>query len=115
MEHQKCYYPIVDQTSYRNWLPSFPLTVTQSETFSNVNAKAESMLEQLFKDLKIAEKNMFHAQSQQENYSNRRRKEIHFNQGDKVLLTTENLRLKGKTTTKLTPKYIGPFIIKRVL
>ena len=95
--------------------PSIPLTIAVPDVDSSSNAAAETMLEKLFENLKIAEKNMTQAQSHQEKYTNRRRREIIFTLGEKVLLSTNDLNWKGKITPKLSAKYIGPFVIKRVL
>ncbi|HVX00592.1 MAG TPA: chromo domain-containing protein, partial [Candidatus Babeliaceae bacterium] len=95
--------------------PSFPLSLTLTETKSSINATAESILEELFKDLKIAENNMLKAQKYQEEYTNRRRREMNFQEGEKVLLSTTDLTWKGKITPKFSSKFIGPFIIKKVL
>jgi hypothetical protein len=95
--------------------PSVPLTIALPDENLSCNAEAEGLLEQLFQDLKAAENNMLRAQSQQERLTNRRRRDIEFKQGEKVLLSTNDLRWKGRVTPKLTAKYIGPFVIKRVL
>jgi hypothetical protein len=73
------------------------------------------MLEQLYDDLEIAEKNMTRAQAQQERYTNLRRRDIKFKEGERVMLSTKDLRWKGRVTPKFTVKYIGPYTIKRVL
>jgi hypothetical protein len=79
------------------------------------NATAEMQLEKLLEDLRIAEENMITAQEKQERWSNTNRRDIAFSVGEKVLLSTSDLNLKGATTPKFTMKYIGPFEIKRVL
>jgi hypothetical protein len=58
------------------------------------------------------------AQQRQASYANQFRKERVFAVGDRVLLSTENLRLKGPKNSKmqarkLLPKFIGPFKIVR--
>lgn len=73
------------------------------------------MLEQLFDDLKVAEANMKQAQERQSHYTNQRRRDVQYKMGDKVLLSTSDLRLKMKVTPKLTARYIGPFTIVKVL
>jgi hypothetical protein len=99
--------------------PSLPLTVAVSKELESDavpnNATAEQMLEQLFSDLKLAEKNVTRAQQKQEQYTNQHRQHIQYKEGDRVLLSTNDIRWKGKVTPKLSPRYIGPFVIAKVL
>jgi len=95
--------------------PSFPLTMSLPAETTHSNATAEALIEKLLENLKIAERNMITAQANQEEWSNRKRRDIEFTEGEKVLLSTSDLHWKGTTTPKLTMKYIGPFEIKRVL
>ena len=96
--------------------PSLPLSLAISDNESNnSNATAEQMLEKLFDDLISAEKNMSKAQEKQSHYTNLHRQHIEFDVGDKVMLSTADLRLKMKITPKLTARYIGPFAIKKKL
>ena len=97
--------------------PSFPLSSSALMKLKDngSNEQAEVMLERLFDDLTVAEKNMKKAQDQQEQYTNLRRREVQFQVGEKVMLSTEDLQWKGKINRKLSARYIGPFTIKRVL
>ena len=95
--------------------PSLPLSSITRSDAGNSNASAEQMLEQLFSDLIKAEKNAAQAQQRQEHYTNLHRQHVEYKVGDKVLLSTTDLRLRMKVTPKLTARYIGPFTIKRVL
>jgi hypothetical protein len=54
------------------------------------------------------------AQSRQAYYANQHRRDLIYQLGDRVLLSTENLRASVISgTPKLLPKYIGPYTIKR--
>jgi hypothetical protein len=64
--------------------------------------------------LDTATNNLKQAQERQAKYANQRRREVTFQLGDKVLLSTANLK-NDKQAPKLSPKYIGPFTIKRVV
>ena len=56
------------------------------------------------------------AQKRQAQYADRHRRHVTFAVGDRVLLSTEHLRMVGvKRTPKLTFKYIGPFVVVRVV
>ena len=94
--------------------PALPVNTTVSKQ-SNNNASAEQMLEQLFSDLKLAETNVERSQQRQQHYTNLHRQHKVYQVGDKVLLSTTNLRWKMRVTPKLLARYIGPFVIKRAL
>jgi hypothetical protein len=95
--------------------PSLPLSVAIPKDVVQNNATAEEMLEQLFSNLKIAENNIARAQERQEYYTNLHRQHVQYNVGDKVLLSTSDIRWRGRITPKLTARYIGPFVITKVL
>lgn len=58
---------------------------------------------------------MRRAQDRQRTYANQKRRELQFKVGDKVLLSTKNIRFRSKGTKKLLPKFIGPFtVVKKV-
>jgi hypothetical protein len=96
--------------------PTIPITTAIAKNSDNSNnASAEQMLEQLFSDLKLADNNVKRAQERQSHYTNLGRRDVEYEVGDKVLLSTTDLRLKMKITPKLTARYIGPFTIKRKL
>jgi hypothetical protein len=69
------------------------------------------MLETLMDDLVVAEQNVEKAQQNQQQQSNRHRNDTEFEAGQKVWLSTSNLRLASKITPKLSPRWIGPFLI----
>ena len=55
------------------------------------------------------------AQQRQKAYADRRRSDVTIVVGDKVLLSTRNIHLKHPGSTKLLPKWLGPFeVIKQV-
>jgi hypothetical protein len=93
--------------------PHLPLNRVTSSSASN-NPNATELIEQLYNDLDTATSNLKQAQERQAKYANQRRREVTFQLGDKVLLSTANLK-SDKQAPKLSPKYIGPFTIKRVV
>lgn len=55
------------------------------------------------------------AQDRAKYYADQHRREINFIVGDKVLLCTKNIKIKGRKASKLMPKFIGPYeIIKKI-
>jgi hypothetical protein len=95
--------------------PILPLTSAISSLHSTSNASVEEMLKTLMDDLIIAEKNIQKAQQNQQRHANQHRRHIEYEEGQKVWLSTTNLRLHSKITPKLSPRWIGPFTIQRKL
>jgi hypothetical protein len=70
----------------------------------------------LREDIERARVSIEKAQRRQGHYVDQHRREVRFAVGEKVLLSTEHLRLVGNhRTPKFTFKYIGPFAIKRIV
>jgi hypothetical protein len=53
------------------------------------------------------------AKERQKKYADAKRRHCVFSVGDKVLLATKNISLRGGGSRKLLPRYIGPFTIKK--
>ena len=91
-----------------------PLTPASLASPSSVPAAAQ-LHEQLFKDLHLAKKHLEAAQKRQKLYADMKRKDVYYNSGDMILLSTKNIGLYCSGTPKLLPRFIGPFrILKRV-
>jgi len=89
-----------------------PMDHALSEAKVNDNQTAVDMIQQWNSDLEIARQRLQQAQSRQARYANQRRYDQQYRVGDKVMLTTQNMRSK---VGKLNPRYVGPFTVKRVL
>ena len=55
------------------------------------------------------------AQQRQKYYADKKRNDLEFQPGDKVMLSTQNIRLKTPGVPKLMPKWLGPLTIIRGL
>ena len=55
--------------------------------------------------------NILRAQASQRKSANKRRAPGEFSEGDKVMLSTENIKLAGEESNKLKPRWIGPFVV----
>ena len=65
--------------------------------------------------LQEAKKHLLAAQNRQKSYADTKRRELSFDVGTQVLLSTSNIKLKISRANKLLPRWIGPFrIMKRV-
>ena len=67
--------------------------------------------------LQQASDNTTQQQRRQKKYADRTRREARFAVGDRVLLSTQHLKLIGerKRARKLTERYVGPYRVKRVV
>ena len=84
--------------------PHFPLSMLADK--SN-NEMAQSMLRGLRDNIAVAKTNLAAAQERQSQYANQSRRELEFQVGDQVMLSTENMSV-GERTRKLCAKYAGP-------
>ena len=93
--------------------PSFPLALAAPSDQSQ-NPTALEMISDMDQALALAKQNLKEAQDRQASYANLNRREVEFSVGDQVLLSTAHLRNTDRAP-KLSPKYIGPFDIVRVV
>ena len=56
----------------------------------------------------------FIVQARQKSYADTRRKPVHFIVGNKVLLSSKNLKFTSRFARKLLPKFVGPFPVTQV-
>jgi hypothetical protein len=96
---------------------SLPLDIALGDAAApSNNPEAADRIAQLKKDIEKAKESIATAQKRQSRYADVHRRDVTFQVGDRVLLSTTNLRMIGdKRTPKLASKYIGPFTIKRVV
>eukprot|EP00983_Pelagomonas_calceolata_P006890 224375-Pelagomonas_calceolata.AAC.1 len=62
-----------------------------------------------------AKRALLSAQDRMVSRANARRKEVHYEPGELVLLSTKNLNQPGPGIRKLKPSYIGPFEVDRMI
>jgi hypothetical protein len=65
--------------------------------------------------LNTAKEHILKAQERQKKYADRHRRSLTFGIGDRVLLSTENLRERMNGAPKLLERFIGPYAVKRVI
>lgn len=91
--------------------PRLPLSLTGSSRVPS----AASFADRIEKGLASAKKCLQAAQQRQKKYADQKRRDVTFNIGAQVLLSTTNLRLRkafdNSLTDKLLPKWVGPFTI----
>ena len=93
-----------------------PLDLALRSAIECKNPEAAERIQQLRVDLARAKEGIRAAQVRQSRYADQHRRAVTFAVGDRVLLSTEHLQLKGEgRTPKLTYKYIGPFQVRRVV
>jgi hypothetical protein len=94
--------------------PRMPIETSLGKDIQT-NEAATTLLESLYQTLDLAHKNIETAQLNQAKYANQHRRSFTpWKIGDKVMLSTANLKTAGRAP-KLCPVWIGPFEIIRVL
>ena len=88
-----------------------PRMPTQIAEPKRENPSGQQYVENIHEAIRRARVLLQEAQNKQKQYADRKRREVSFNPGDLVLLSTTNLRLKVPSTHKLLPRYIGPFAV----
>ena len=77
----------------------------------NESAKTESVasfVKRVTSDWNLARENLQRSVGLQQKYYDQKHRDVHYNVGDLVLLSTTNLRMKG-TPAKLQRRFVGPF------
>jgi hypothetical protein len=94
-----------------------PLDLALEEARTTRQPDAAARIQQLHRDLEAAKEHLLRAQQRQAHHADKHRREVRFQVGDDVLLSTAHLKLigGGDRTAKFTYKFIGPFKIKRVV
>jgi hypothetical protein len=92
--------------------PNFSLSAAVN--VKSKNQAANDLLEQLQTTLENAKTSLLQAQQRQKQYANEHRRDVQFNVGDQVMVSTANLRNLDKAP-KLLPKYIGPYKITKII
>jgi hypothetical protein len=96
---------------------SVPLDLAVEEARTTHQPDAAARIQQLHRDLETAKEHLLKAQQRQAHHADKHRREVRFQVGDDVLLSTAHLKLigGGDRAAKFSYKYIGPFKIKRVV
>jgi hypothetical protein len=93
-----------------------PIDIALGAARSCKNPEAADRILELKRNLKSAHDNILKAQQRQGRYADQHRRDIQFKVGDRVLLSTQHLRLIGDNRTiKFANRNIGPFVVKRVI
>ena len=81
------------------------------------NPEAAERIQRLHAAIQQAKLEIADAQERQRKYADQHRRDLTFQVGDSVLLSTEHLKLvdSHRRTPKLAEKFIGPFKVKRVV
>ena len=91
--------------------PVVPASVVKRGSGAVQVPSAQAFVDRLESLRLRAQRNLYAAQQSQKAYADTKRRDVTFAVGDKVLLSTKNLRLCTPGVRKLLPRYIGPFTI----
>src|SRR5487761_1807103 len=84
------------------------------KTNGGTNESAMQLVKKVAENLSNAKRNLMTAQQRQKKYADEKRRAVTFQVGDRVMLSTAHLNNQDRAP-KLSPKYIGPFTITRVI
>lgn len=90
--------------------PRMPDTLDQP---SRDNPAGQQYVESIGKAMTRAKALLKQTQSRQKQHADSKRREVAYEPGDLVLLSTVNLRMRTPGTQKLLPRYVGPFAVER--
>ena len=96
--------------------PHLPLSEAMKSKTDCNNPSAIERTELFHRQIQEATEHIKQAQQRQKKYADEHRRDITFKLGDRVLLSTANLRFIHKDkASKLLPKFLGPFAIVKVV
>ena len=72
-------------------------------------------IDRITKAITFAKQAMHHARDRQAKYASGKAKEDPFQPGQRVLLSSKNIRIRFEGTAKLQPKWLGPFKLLRMV
>ena len=93
--------------------PVTPMQLLRGDESASTES-VESFIRRVTSDWKLARENLGRSVELQKKYYDKKHRDIHYNVGDLVLLSTRNLRIKG-VPTKLQRRFVGPFKIQEVI
>jgi len=92
--------------------PLTPATLDMPRPDRLRSQAAADFISKMNQDLAAAKASLERAQERQARYANTKRREESFEEGDQVLLSTDNLKLRSDgPATKFNPRWCGPFKI----
>ena len=89
--------------------PVMPIQLLRGDESTKMGSVA-SFVQRVTSDWNLARENLQRSVGLQQKYYDQKHRDIHYEVGDLVLLSTRNLKMKG-TTAKLQRRFVGPFKI----
>jgi hypothetical protein len=80
---------------------------------SRENPAGQQYVESIHRAVKEAKELLKQTQNRQKQHADSKRRELTFETGDLVLLSTVNLRMRTPGSQKLLPRYVGPFAVEK--
>ncbi len=76
---------------------------------------ANAFVDRMAKAITLAKNCTRVAQQRQEDYAQKRHRPHNFKMGERALLSSKNIKLRSAGTPKLQPKWLGPFMITKLM
>ena len=93
--------------------PVTPIQLLRGDKSAKTESVA-SFIQRITSDWNLARENLQRSVGLQQKYYEQKHRDVHYNVGDLVLLSTWNLKMKG-TRAKLQRRFVGPFKIIEVI
>ena len=100
------------------WLPANMTEHLRDQNLLNKEEKipaANVFIDRITKAIILAKQAMCHARERQSKYAAGKAREHPFYAGQRVLLSSKNIRIRSEGTAKLQPKWLGPFKLLRMV
>ena len=95
--------------------PALPTTLALGLENDTKVTTASELIQNMASARYAAKHYMEVAQARQATYANTKRKALPLKIGDEVLLATNRLKMNGESFKKLQPRWIGPFVVTKVI
>ena len=93
--------------------PVMPIQLLKGDESTKIESVA-SFVQRVTSDWNLARENLQRSVGLQQKYYDQKHRDVHYNVGDLVLLSTRNLKMKG-APAKLQRRFVGPFKIIEII
>lgn len=97
------------------WLPANMMEHLRDPKMQERVPAANAFVDRMTKAISLAKQAMQHARERQAKVMSGKAREHQFQPGQRVLLSSKNIRIRSEGTAKLQPKWLGPFKLIRMV